>query len=117
MKKLICECCGAPINPKTYKCEYCGTQYKREADKVIRIETFTNPVDTYTHGIELNYDFVECIGHDRASELAIHKLTNALAKQIAPYMKIEVEEDELHRQYRLRSQVKVVRPEERGFRW
>ena len=29
MVALKCDCCGAPINPSTYRCEYCGTQYMR----------------------------------------------------------------------------------------
>ena len=27
MKKLNCPNCGAPINPDTNKCSYCGTSY------------------------------------------------------------------------------------------
>ena len=26
---LRCNYCGGFVNPKTYKCEYCGTQYKK----------------------------------------------------------------------------------------
>lgn len=29
MVAIKCDCCGAPINPATYRCEYCGTQYMR----------------------------------------------------------------------------------------
>ena len=28
MKKLMCENCGAPINPESYVCEYCKTSYR-----------------------------------------------------------------------------------------
>lgn len=35
MKALICERCGAPINPKIYKCDYCDTQYENNAVKNI----------------------------------------------------------------------------------
>ena len=29
MEALRCDYCGGHINPNTYKCEYCGTQYKK----------------------------------------------------------------------------------------
>lgn len=32
MKALRCDYCGGFINPKTYKCEYCGTQYVKPDD-------------------------------------------------------------------------------------
>lgn len=41
-----CDCCGAPINPATMKCEYCGTQYQHRGGNIVRIETFRNPVHT-----------------------------------------------------------------------
>lgn len=34
MEALTCKCCGAPINRDTYKCDYCGTQYKRPTEKL-----------------------------------------------------------------------------------
>jgi len=24
---IMCQCCGAPVNPKTYTCDYCGAHY------------------------------------------------------------------------------------------
>lgn len=24
---IMCNCCGAPVNPKTYTCDYCGAHY------------------------------------------------------------------------------------------
>ncbi len=47
---LRCDYCGGHINPKTYKCEYCGTQYVKPRDayaplemKVVAVQA---PVDT-----------------------------------------------------------------------
>ena len=35
---LRCDYCGGHINPKTYKCEYCGTQYVKPRDAYAPLE-------------------------------------------------------------------------------
>lgn len=48
MKKLICPCCGAPINREKRKCEYCGVEFEIEEDKIVKIASFYNPVKEFT---------------------------------------------------------------------
>ncbi len=48
---LRCDYCGGHINPKTYKCEYCGTQYVKPrvdsyAPLEMKVVAVQAPVDT-----------------------------------------------------------------------
>lgn len=110
MKKLICECCGAPINPKTYKCEYCGTQYKLETDEVIRVETFHNPIKVYKSKIEIPYEGIEAMGKEHTSKYAIHHLSRNLADAIAENMELHCSNDPFSRVQKITARVRIVEP-------
>lgn len=116
MDKYICECCGGKINPRTMKCEYCDTEYKREGDDVIRIETFRNPVELFECAADIPREMI-LRDPNMASRYACNTIARKLAESVMPYMMFETCEDPLHHQTRLTGMIRVVIPKEesRGF--
>ena len=113
MEKYVCECCGGTIDPTTMKCEYCGTLYKREQDTFgtrLRIESYTNPVETYTASIFVSDKELALIGAKRSSELALHSLVNKLAESIAPNLVVHSTYNHEFMGYDVRGTVKLVHP-------
>ena len=113
MEKYLCECCGGHINPTTMTCEFCGTKYKRD-DTVIRIETFRNPVRTFTACAEMEDDFIHDIGAETASKIIMNELTLKLSKAIWSNMVVESEQDMARRVHRIRGTIKMVEPIEQS---
>lgn len=109
--KFICECCGGAINPRTYQCEYCGTQYKRDDDdQIIRIETFRSPVRTFAAEVVIDSYDIQTMGAETASAIAVKSLTQKLAECIAPYMSMEQEYVIDRNIHKIRGKVKIIEP-------
>lgn len=54
MEAMICKNCGGHINPRTYKCDYCDTQYKRDNDpNIIRVENLPFETEEIICGLEI----------------------------------------------------------------
>ena len=120
MKKMKCECCGAPlkINPisiyyEGYICEYCGSKYKADNEGVIRIETYQNPVRTLIVKACVSDDVVKDIGEEKAAEYSIKNLTRNLAESLAPMLTIEKEYDPQCMRHIITAKVRVVEPDYR----
>lgn len=109
-----CECCGGHINRQTMVCEYCGTRYKKENNEIIRIETFTNPVRTFTAKFAIDHNIIIDYGPEQASEIAIKELANELSKCIAPMMSVYSEFDIDHYRHIIAGQIKIVEPVHTG---
>lgn len=114
---LRCDYCGGHINPKTYKCEYCGTQYVKPRDayaplemKVVAVQA---PVETL--GVSMR------IPMERAMEMEdrgmpIEKfIRRDFAEQIAEHIadSIEIYEDFDIRGYEktYTARLRVVKPD------
>ena len=88
MEALRCSQCGGAINPRTMKCEYCGTQYKNE-----NISGFGNPIvrivqeqqGVHVIGAELMLDpFVASkLRSDRGEEFLMNTVRDDLINKIA----------------------------------
>lgn len=107
MDKYRCDCCGGHINPRTLKCEYCGTQYKEEHDTAIRIEAFHNPVRTFTAKISLDR---ELMNRPYGSEIAIKELARELSKVIPSMMEVETRFDPEFMRQEVWGRIKIVEP-------
>lgn len=108
MDKYICQCCGGKINRNTMICEYCGTQYKKENNNVLRIEQYTAPVREFAARTaiptQLSADPQEIM------EIAIRHNASELAKIIAPYCEYSVEYDPLRAEHNVRSRIRLIKP-------
>lgn len=111
MKDYTCTHCGGQINPQTMKCEYCGTQYKIENDQILRIETFHNPVETFSAAEVISREMILKLGPENASEYAMHHLASKLAECISTVMQVTTKYDYNRDLQMVRGTVKFVRPE------
>ncbi len=118
MKEYICDRCGGHINERTMKCEYCGTQFKRSDEGVIRIETFNNPVREFAATIAMSDMDIYRLSPERASEICMHELVKKLSVCLVPAIGASVERNPMESMYLVRGSVKVVIPENGGLeRW
>ena len=118
MEKYVCDCCGGSIDLHTLTCEYCGTKYKRDMSEYnnpfyqpIRIETYHNPINTYTACVEIDdYDIMR-YGPEYASKKAIEVLSHKLSESIALNMAIEEGPSfTLDFKHRIYGTIKMVKP-------
>lgn len=110
LKPLVCKCCGGTINRKTMKCEYCGTAYERQGeDAVIRIETFRNPVRTFTACVSISDNDV-AKSPDLMSEVALRQLKTKLSDAIASNMVVDVVHDINYMSQKVYGTIKIVQP-------
>ncbi len=107
---LICQCCGGHINRTTYKCEYCGTQYKSEQDQIIRIETYHNPVRSIKSSVRLDHKMVLQLGPEAAAEIVMREITRELSKSLAPFIKLTNYMDYRTCQNIVDGEIKIVQP-------
>lgn len=117
MEKLVCECCGGIINRSTMTCEFCGTQYKRseyEHMPIMRVETYHNPVQTLSYGMDITDMIEHGFSSKDISEMAMKTMCNKLADQLAPYIKIRQEdvfsENYSFRRIMVRGELKLIQP-------
>lgn len=107
MKKYICECCGGEIDRVKMKCRYCGTQYGEEFDRSIRIETFRNPVKTFSACVEVPDEMMR---DKDGAERALNVLAKELAKAIPQVMEVRTEYNPERHTSQLRGTIKVIQP-------
>ena len=120
MDKYICDCCGGTVNPATMRCEYCGTYYKGAPDnyyKPVRIETYQNPVNTYTARVDIDEFDIKRVGAENVSKIAIQQLASGLAKSLIPNMVVESVRDIQNFRYKVYGIVKIVKPVNNAENW
>ena len=110
MKKYICDCCGGQINIASLICEYCGTRYQEEENRIIPIVVQRKPINILENIVALPDDFIMGVGAEEASKIAIEELSKQLAKGLIPYMDIKRESDLCTRQTKFRARVRVIPP-------
>lgn len=115
---LRCDYCGGFINPTTYKCPYCGTQYLKPYTEMIHtIKVVDVPAPFAVYGVEraigykeyhdmmsLGYPMDEIIRKDMASEI-----TDA----IIPSLTLESSDEDLLKRNQMifRARLRVVKPD------
>lgn len=112
--KYVCSCCGGKVNRISLTCEYCGTQYKEQNDTILKIETFRNPVRTFTATAAIDYGYAVHIGAEKTSELAMKQLVHELSKCIAPMIEIESRNDPRFGFREVSGTIKIVQPVNTG---
>lgn len=110
MKKMQCSNCGGRINPRTYRCEYCGTQYRDEIDQVVRVETYTNPIRVYKSQMMVNDYEMNAVGHEEIARFAVNNLARNLADAIAENMEVETTYDPRLMSHRMTAKIRIVEP-------
>ena len=116
MDKYVCTCCGGAIDPATMECKYCGTKFKRDVDtRLVRIETYTNPVRTLKAKVTLNDELMRTCDPKDVSKLAMTELIDEFAECLAPYLQIDMMTDPRFNQTHICGTLKLVAPKESGI--
>lgn len=109
MKPMICECCGGQIDPNTMMCRYCGTAYERDKyDRIVKIETFQNPVKIYKSRMDMDDYIVSGMGIDNATQMAVKQLSRNLADAIAENMEMEYCYDPKDMKHKINARIRIV---------
>ena len=105
-KALICTCCGGTINPRTMKCEYCDTSYRRHVDGIIE---YRRPgEDCLTSSFSIDRHALR----DEGAPLMRHclnEMAHKMAEQLLPYCEFDSRYDIETDRILLRSRLRVVR--------
>lgn len=110
-----CKSCGAPLKDigfGNYRCEYCGSIYKREGETVF-IETVHSPIEKIKAKITIPNEIAMRMPEDDLSKYTISQLTHKLAEGLAAFMKIEKEHDFMHNASIVYGSVRVLPPDHR----
>ena len=112
LKPLICPQCGAHINRTTYRCEYCGTQFKQEAElNPFQFEVLRPGAVVLRSQCTMPLKAVEMVGgREKASELVIKQMAKELASKIAPYMDVAAEVDLCTMDMRVNARLRIIEP-------
>lgn len=106
MKELKCPNCGAPINRKTMRCDYCGAAfmntynsvvYQVENPKIVPLKAIMKVDEGYTK-------------MSRFEEYLVDSLASSLAQQVAQYMDVTIQHDPRNCQVTALARVRVVPP-------
>lgn len=113
MEALICKQCGGRINPKTMRCEYCGTYHKMEYDP------WNRPFITLVEHPEVKVIGGQvCIDNHVASRAdkeyinryVRHELTARIAEALEPEVEYEVYDDIQYDRQIVRGRIRIVSP-------
>lgn len=114
MEQLKCPNCGGNVDRERMICPYCGTQFKRDYESnVLRIETYNPQVETLSGKIILDKMFVDTVGLEEASNMAVHELAKKVADSIAPFMELHTQNDYQHLGVTVSARVRILRPDYR----
>ena len=123
MKALRCDYCGGYINPRTYKCEYCGTQYVNpdaggrltNSGRDLLVVDKTAPTEIYGIRQEVTLeqlDMMQRVGvpieHEIRREFA-RKIAEAIAEKIDIYENYDISRNVKQYDAKLR----IVKPDYR----
>ena len=114
MKAMICERCGGKINPKTRRCEYCGTYYEREfPDFIIQMERPDVQVLSFDMAVGQEWDMMNLKKED-LMRFVHREMTLRLAVALEPNVEYKIFEDPCFDRSIVRGRVRVLPP---GYRF
>lgn len=118
LKPLICPQCGAHINRNTYRCEYCGTQFKKETElNPFQFEVLRPGSVVLRSHCKASLEAIEMVGgREKASELVIKKMAEEMASKIAPYMDVSAQIDVRTMCMEVDARLRIIEPTGR-FNW
>lgn len=103
---LICKCCGGTINPRTMKCEYCDTSYRRHVDGIIEIHRPGE--DCLTSAFSIDRHALREEGAP-LMRYCLDKMAHKMAEQLLPYCEFTSRYEPGIDSIELRSRVRVIR--------
>jgi len=114
LKPLICPSCGGRINASRMRCEYCGTQFKREEGPVLRIEAVNRGVRTIEANARIAEYYLKEYGEDTVGILVKDQILHQLTKALLPMLELEVGHDLQRCEAIVQGRIRVLEP---GYRF
>jgi hypothetical protein len=113
MEKLVCTSCGAPIDPKTGICPYCGSRYRIDYDlpRPVPIMIEHPRIQGLGARVCCSMEEFEHIPPDELSKIVIDRLAHKMANALVGYMDIETHKDYNTRSYITDARLRVVPPD------
>ena len=108
MKAMICERCGATINPKTMRCEYCGTYYKEDTPTVFCVER--QGVDVLSTRFAIDDELISLYDEKILVQYVGNEITKRLVEAISKNVEFYVQEDPLRQRHFVEGRIRVVPP-------
>lgn len=110
MKTRNCPNCGAPIAEGSYKCDYCGTTFKREYSDVLIVERTDVPIRTLRTRVVIPRWKTE-LGADKAfSEYTLREMRNQLSEALTGLIEIQQRNDPFRDELIFDGRVRIVEP-------
>lgn len=114
MKNLTCTRCGGTLDPKTYRCEYCGTYYEKPATAGATLKV----IQTTANIIPLSVDAVVdkemiMLNGELAAKYVCSEMAHKLATELVKHMDIITYEEPRTCQVMVKGRIRVVAPEYR----
>ena len=112
LKQLTCENCGATINRRTMRCDYCNTEYAYENNGT-QVRFVVDRPGVHTIRCETRVDMAHMrYNPERAKEYVLSDMRKQIADGLLAYMKLTTYEnyDTMHCCQLIRGEVRVVEP-------
>lgn len=113
LEELKCRNCQAPLNPITYKCEYCGSQYEKKIEYGVTHYIQKCPAQVQTIGSQvcISDEVMVRMPEEDIARYAMNDIVHDLAKALAPYIKLETMWDAYEPRQIIRGTIRVVEPD------
>lgn len=115
---LRCDYCGGFVNPTTYKCPYCGTQYLKpytEMSHTIKVVSVPAPFAVY--GVQremgyMEYQGMKDLGYP-VDEIIRKDMAAEITDAIIPHLTLECSDEDLLRRNQMifKARLRVVKPD------
>ena len=112
MEKLVCTSCGAPIDPKTGTCPYCGSRYRIELNRPepIFIQVENPRIQRIAARCNIPIETADVLTAEEMRDIAMRNLTNSIAECIAGYADFKTDNDFGSRSIGIEASVRIVPP-------
>ena len=117
LRALICQRCGGALNPRTLRCEYCGTYHERVGNDVgiMRVQIERPGVRVVRSKLEVD-DYLIMSGRFDDSEVGEYirrVLVGKLSESLPDVMETYSEYDPVYMKHNVMGQIRVLEPEYR----
>lgn len=112
MERYTCTQCGAPINPATLKCEYCGSSYKDPGNDRLPLIYIDSPrIHVLQSRRAIPNEVLYNTDIEAMSRYIMDDLLAQLAKHLVPFTEIKVVDDPLLNAKTLRARLRICDPD------
>lgn len=114
LKPLTCPNCGGRINAARMRCEYCGTQFKREEGPVLRIETARPGVRTLEANVRIPEYYIRDFNGEEVGNIVRDQISRKLAEALVPMLDVKTGHDLERMEAVMYGRIRVLEP---GYRF